>query len=417
MNHTKERRVFWTTEEWRTYALAIASAFQGGELPKTIPMTILQAAMQTFPEDRRRPVDSTSNAKYRPKLLEILNAETPPPAPAETIEHTPEPEAPAPGAIEDTGEKKQKRAKVFWRTEEYLSLARELYRLNPHDTYLKSETLASLTTAALWEAQRILPQERRRHLHQVSNVRPGLLEAFKTVRAELEVEKSVRDAAQAEAEADARALAEKRQHIIDHPEAYSAPLGTATRGATEPPQPEPGQPNVHEIALRVLVDMLVPALAERLVPELAKRINALGAAPAPVASPVPAAPVVEDPLEHGPPPGWEPPGLTMPATTTKVERKTLIGILGLKPVHLQEVRAAFPMFEFITDNGTHSTRTLKAMQSCERILSVNTTVDSMGQITDKMLAKHFGDRYVRVQGGMSMAKRQIQIWIQAGVLK
>jgi predicted ATP-binding protein involved in virulence len=84
---------------------------------------------------------------------------------------------------------------------------------------------------------------------------------------------------------------------------------------------------------------------------------------------------------------------------------------------MQELQKAFPKIEFITSQGHHSTKTITSLQSCERVISVNTDSNSMNQLTDKMLAKHFEDRYLRINGGMSSVKRQVQMWIHAGVLK
>ena len=317
----------------------------------------------------------------------------------------------------------QSSGKIFWSKDEYIALARELHRASPSSNYHRSETLAGLSVAELREAERnVLPADRR--LETISTVRPRLVEAFKTIQDEL-----VQDEMRAQEEVRERAhnfleaiysQAEPKPEPKPEPEPVAVPVAQ--------PAPVAEAYNPHEIALKLLVEMLVSSLAARIAPELTKLLPAMAALVAPLApvaatqpfvarqAPAPEAAPMEDPLEHQPPSDWKPPEFTLPSTL-KAPRLPMIGILGLKPVQVQELRDAFPVLEFVSQEGTHSNKTLASLQSAVRVISVNTSSNSMNQLTDKMLAQHFKDRYVRAQGGMSSVKRQIQIWIQAGALQ
>jgi hypothetical protein len=407
--------VIWTEEEWRAVAVALMRnpLYKNG-LPEMIGQDDLRRAMKVLPEHRHRTVFTNANVVYRKGLNKAFEQ-------IRAVMDTPKAQA------DDDRE-----TRIRWRGDEYLTLARELYRMSPSANYHLSTTLAGLTAAEIVEAQRnVLPADRRRTIYALTKIRPALIEAFKTVRAEIE-----------DAETHAtQALQQFRQPEPAKADPAPAPVVEAAVPAPAPePTPEPApvpvlaptaQPefNAHELALKVLCEMLAPALVDRLVPELAKRITALAPA-APAATPIapaaktfvppsaklPPEPEGEDPLEYGPPPGWQPPEFTYPADPPP-PKLPLIGIIGVRPVQVQELKKAFPNIEFMTTEGHHSSKTLNHMQSAERVISVNCDNNSMNQLTDKMLAKHFNDRYVRINGGLSSVKRQIQVWISAGVLK
>ena len=81
--------------------------------------------------------------------------------------------------------KVSKNPKVFWKPEEYLVIAREILRLNPHGGHLQSTTMAPLTAADMNAGQLALPSHRRRPAFIfVKPLREPMLKAFYAISKE-----------------------------------------------------------------------------------------------------------------------------------------------------------------------------------------------------------------------------------------
>ncbi len=93
-------------------------------------------------------------------------------------------------------------------------------------------------------------------------------------------------------------------------------------------------------------------------------------------------------------------------------RKKIIGIVGPLPIQANDIAAAFPQFEFLCVDGSQASQYITSMLvSATRVIGMT---KFMRHSIDGALFKRFGQRYVRVTGGVSMIKRQISLWVSSG---
>jgi DNA-binding transcriptional MerR regulator len=373
----------WTPEEWQDVALRLLKVN-----PTYLhdPRPIFHAAevreaMAGLPPERRRPVATAGMANMRPGFMRAyagiratlgdtqLKIAAPQDAPAPVAAAAP-PAEPSPAAGNWRHNKR-----VKWTPAEFLIIAKYLRQRYPNASYIHSTTAAGLTIAEIREAMyAALPAARQRPLKTMNApLRAYFVAAFKAAKME--------QFRQAERE-------EREQKI-------------ANKAAKELAAPPPEAPRAHTIdTLGHLVKPIIDLLAGELLAQLGPRIEALIAS----ALAVPQSP------QHGSG------ALTLvPATpyTPPKPRKKIIGVIGPLPVQEQELIKSFPQFEIIAMTCDNINAGVSAMRSAARVIGMTSF---MNHSSDGVLAKTFKDKYVRVTGGVTAIKRQIEVWIASGAL-
>jgi hypothetical protein len=311
------------------------------------------------------PVESVQVAALEP--VPEPTPPLPPPAPAALAGNTPDPapvvpsvatpkEKPAGATFSRVGEQR-----IFWSTAEWVEIALEIDRLHPHSKYIERNTTGALTVQDIMQAQRVLPQERRRQLRTalMDKLRVCLLDAFKEVKR-------------------MRAEASKAQHA----QAVQA-FEERRAAAAEPP------PNPWETALRPLVELVVRELGAQLVPMIVQALassqaQAAGAPPAHVSN------VASLPGSIGRAPEPKP-------------KKMRIGMVSGRSTYADDLDKTFPevKFEYIE---SHNTRMVDSVKNCDRVILL--TRFTSHPMQDR-LKKAVGDRLILVNGSVTDAKRVI----------
>lgn len=286
-------------------------------------------------------------------------------------------------------------SRIFWTRDEWVTVARELHRMYPHQDYQNKDHLAGLNSQDVAFAQRVLPFERqRRHLKVVSfsSLKASLLTAFRDLKA--------LDAA------DAARAAEQAAAAPPTPiEASAEPAQEAAPAAVDP----------YRAVFEPLVVLLVDAIAERLVPLVAEAVveRVMGRLPPSYAPATPVSP--------GPDPA--PASALAQAAQALIEHdreerrpeqrvnKASIGILvNRTDTYRRELAPEFPQIEF---KCIDSAKEVDTVRNCTKVVSMTRFVSHEGE---RKLKNAAGDRFVRCSGAMSELKRMINVWIASGDL-
>lgn len=419
----------WTDAEWDAVAreLLRRQPHYGTDTGMAgLNVKHMMDAQRVLPAARHRTYSSLAVHKYsRPPLLAALARVKASPAPAEPVEQAAvqaEPAAAvelqdahvapaepaelvedAAGEIEPDG-----RPKIFWTREEWLSVARELCRLNPRTNYLAEAGLETITGIDLQEAQRVLPMERQRprtSLGALANALPNLQRAFDRIQLDMET-----------------------QAPAPEPVAPPAPVAAPVN-----PWEAAFKPLVGLLAAE-LVPALIPALTDALVPmiqqavqQAADRAKAQRDLPfvAPQRPPAPVQDAAPQATGHGlgslaamiaaanggvplpntddDEPKSEPP---RPAA------KPVVGVVGPIPAQQRALEDAYPNLKLVFIEDTNqSGKAISALHSCSRVIGMT---KFMQHQLDKPLRTVFGERYSRVTGGVSSIKHQLDVWLATG---
>jgi hypothetical protein len=410
-------QVRWTDAEWEALATALVErdpAYLTDAALNCLATSAIMTAQEALPADRRRSYGSISVFKFvKPPLAAALARIK---ARAEGVDESALPAIPARTYGTDSN-------KIFWNKDEWLAVARELCRLDPHTDYLKPEALEGIDGVALQQAQRVLPAERQRPLiNHPSKFRAYLESAFNRIRQDLRYQ-----APTTEPVVEAAAPAPAPEPVVHV--APSAPVVAAVAAAAPAPAPVAAVPaaNPWEAACRPLVDVLAKELGAGLAAALAPALTqAIAASLMPVIDAAvekmaeklkpprdfpflaPQRPAADKPQEAQPAPA---PGPVAKKVAEVV--KPVIGVVGPLPAQQRVLEAAYPEIDlrFVEKNGNGNAAT--ALQSCTRVIGMTSF---MNHPTDGSLRRFFGERYCRVTGGVSAIKHQIDVWIKTGVI-
>jgi hypothetical protein len=303
------------------------------------------------------PVESVQVAALEP-------VPEPPAPPSPAAEAVPEPavqattsrEKPVGATFSRVGEQR-----IFWSTAEWVEIALEIDRLHPHSRYIERNTTGALTVQDIMQAQRVLPQERRRQLRSalMDKLRACLLDAFKEIR-RMRTEASKAQHAQA-----VQAFEERRAAVVAPP------------------------PNPWETALRPLVELFARELGAQLLPMIVQAL-ASSQVEAPSALPANVTNVASLLGSIGRAPEPKP-------------KKMRIGMVSGRSTYADDLDKTFPevKFEYIE---SHNTRMVDSVKNCDRvILMTRFTSHSM----QDRLKKAVGDRLILINGSVTDAKRVI----------
>lgn len=408
-SRTGERHVQWTDAEWLTVTRELMRLFPELGLPAAaavsdVRLKHMHLAMQALPIQRRRQLAHLTGV--RPRLVQYC---------ARILEETkPQPTRPALGSLPSSVVYRQPDGadngppppgtRIFWRENEWYSLAVELAYKDP--AFL--ETLNHLMPADLLKAQRVLPTNRRRLQTQFNSakIRAELSPAMRRVRAAIEAKRNEEASDQVAAQAEeARRAEQARQaaanaaqaamldQLTQSPDFIAKALGAAEFGPLIGALLTRGAASLQTMLEAALVNAFSsPAVKQAMVVNL-HMDRAEGSAQAFKANPPTAT-------------------ATAPAN---VICKPLVGILGALPQQGQIIAAAYPQLRIkAIDKNLTGTTLRDAVLNCDRLISMTSFIShSMDGIASKAL----GDRYTRVDGGVSSVRRQIDVWLSTGILQ
>lgn len=410
--------VIWTDAEWLTLARTLSRMFPELGLPNPnhlvrVNMRHLMHAQTVFPAQRRR--DLKSVACVRPRLAEVLRVLSADPSATEVP--TPAP-APAPAAAQvtpsalveqvvfrqpDGPDNGKAGAKIFWREPEWDAIAVELAYHNP----ALLENLSTLRPVDVFHAQRVLPTNRRRQQTVFLNatIRADLGPAFRRLRAKIEA------ARREQLEAVAQAAAARADQAAKAQQAAQDAAQDAIKAALLQ------SPDFIAQALSAApIASLFQALTVQLVTQAqgmieSAVINALSSERVKQALTVNVH--VESPAAPGNAPA---PAPTVAANVAaSVVTKPRIGIVGALAQQGHELEKAFPQLRIkVVDKNLHGQSLREAVHGCDKVIAMTGFINHG---VDGVCSKVLGDRYTRVDGGVSAVRRQIDVWIASGVIK
>lgn len=310
-------------------------------------------------------------------------------------------------------EKKVKKTKVFWRSSEWLDIAREMHRQNPHGGFFES-TFAKIDLPAVRAAQRnVLPLERRKLLTGSAYLQAPLVEAFATLKREVEAEQ-----VQAKLNPPAQTPFDIEDEETKLPEGFHAiPV------LNSPPQSqmaEKGDFNTRLAqAATPLINLFVGELAKALAPELAKAfapmvqtfMDGLKTAVTPTivhqTIQTQAAPVqAPSALFLATPPNKEAVAAMFPAPAEK-PKKPKIAVLGPFGKDRDMLERAFPDYRLVFIEHSHGIKEAgrdAVLFVCSYFAMTENNKGLIKSSIDKEKTRY-------VDGGANTIKRQIQMWI------
>jgi hypothetical protein len=392
-NKQHQTKIRWTDDEWKLCALALHTMSPQLNLIEATTerdlagMTLreLNLAASMMQEGRRRSFKWLKGPAARllqeyararrerdpmyfglqAKPADPKPAPEPKPAPAPAPEPTRATPRPAQAASSPVTFSRAGEQRIFWSAAEWVEIALEIDRLHPHSKYAERNTTGALTVTDLMQAQRVLPNDRRRQLRtaNMDKLRGHLLEGFKEVR---------RMKAEAAAAAHAQALQvfeEKRQ------------------AAAEPPPPNPW-----EQALRPLVELVVQQLGNQLVPmivqALAGQVAGSPQAPASPASHIASVTSITA-------------AMTGLAKLDPKPKKLSVGICNNRLTFADELKREFPdiEFTFIENSNPHIAA---SVANCDKVILMTKWTSHTMQ---NRLKRDLKDRLILVNGSTSDIKR------------
>lgn len=410
--------VHWSDMEWLTIARALVRLFPELGLPDVnnvgrVRLRHINHAQNVLPAQRHRNLAALGivHSKLTIAMRTLNGQSAPAERPAETVpaQAAQPPAAPAHAAAAEVLQQVIYRqpdgpangapaSKVFWRESEWYAVAVELAYLNP----ALLESLNDLRPADVFRAQRVLPTNRRRPQTSFLNkhVRSELAPAFRRLRANIEA------ARRAQAEAAAQAVNEQAQQQAKQA-AQAAAEDTIKAALLQSPD------FIAQALSAAPIGAIFQALTAQLVTHAQTMIetaviNALSS------ERVKQALTVNLHLESKDAPTAALPTVTGNAPANVIA-KPRIGIVGALAQQGNEIAAAFPQLRIkIVDKNLAGQSLREAVSGCDRVIAMTGFISHS---TDGVCSKAVGDRYTRVDGGVSAVRRQIEVWIASGIIK
>jgi hypothetical protein len=410
--HTHEH-IKWSESEWIAVAKALARLFPDLGLPSPegvarIKVSHMNQAMQVLPANRRRAlVQAVGVRSQLLRVCRVIAAETarperaaaPPaaasnPVPASVVYRQPDGAddgSPPPGS------------RIFWRDPEWYAVAVELAYKDP--TFL--ETLNHLHAADILRAQRVLPASRRKPLSSLygKHVKQELVPAFRRVRLAIDAaQREQSDAAaaaaarQAENAEQARQGAQEARHQVTRDEMAGSPefiaqaLGKAGLG--------PLLDALVSRAAASMQDMIQAAIIGALSSNAVK--NALVVNLHMTGAETSARSVAANPPR------------VSGSVASNVVVKPKVGIVGALAQQGEIIAAAYPQLRIkAIDKNLGGQQLRDAVSQCDRVIGMT---GFMSHSLDGVCHKAAGERYTRVDGGVSSVRRILDVWLASGAL-
>lgn len=408
---TGETHITWSDAEWLAITRELIRLFPELGLPSPSAVALvrikqMEAAMRVLPVERRRQLVHLTTV--RPRLAsycknitdEVNRKRVQPiagagPLPPSVVYRQPD------GAQAGQPESG---TRIYWRESEWYALAVELVFMD--SSFL--DTLNHLQPADVFRAQRVLPTNRRRPQTsiQAAKIRAELAPAVRRVRAAIDAkrnEEADTRAAEANAEAQraeqARQAAEMtrqdamREELAQSPAFVAKALGAAAFGPLLDALLSRGAASLQTMLENALVnafssDAVKRAMVVNLHMDRAERS-------------------AQEYKAHPPSVGG--------SVAASVVCKPKIGILGALPQQGETIAASYPQLRIKAIDKNLSGQSLReAVSGCDRVIAMTSFIShSMAATVQKTL----GERYTRIDGGVSSVRRQIDIWLSTGALQ
>lgn len=410
---TGEIHVTWSDAEWLTVLRELMRLYPelGLPAPGSVPLIRLKhmaAAMQVLPIQRRRQLAHLTTT--RPRLVQYCklltdgaNGKRDQPMVPITVAALPpsviyrQPDGAQNGPLPHS-------ARIFWRESEWYALAVELVFLDP--SFL--DTLNHLQPADVYRAQRVLPTDRRRSQTSFSTarIRAELAPAIRRVRAAIDAARNAEADNQAAAITAAAQHAEKarqaaetdaqaalRDEMAESPEFVAKALGAAAFGPLLDALLSRGAASLQTMLENALVNAFSSESVKRAMVVNLHMNRAEGATQEYKANPPTVAASV----------------------ASNVVYKPKIGILGALAQQGEAITTSYPQLRIKAIDKNLTGQSLRdAVLGCDRVISMTSFIShSMDAVAHKAL----GDRYTRVDGGVSSVRRQIDTWLSTGALQ
>lgn len=334
-------------------------------------------------------------------------------------------------------DEKKRKQRVDWTASEWLDIAREMRRQNPHVNFFASK-FHNIDLPAIRDAQRnVLEQNRRRTLSATKGMQDPLIKAFAALLAEVNRENSAVKEEEQVAEITVETLPKTPETgeigEAGKPEAVAEQLAVSKVWA-----PATVAENTFNGAIlnaaAPLISLLVseltarlaPTIAQLMLPELLKAINAapkpvidvyshfqapvkpeISAVPShavavPFASSAPAQPAPEAPQKR-------PTAAEIAAfngvTSTK-QKKQKIVLLGPMGTQKTDIMQSYPNYDFVFIEHGHGIK--EAAIGCELFIIYTSHFSAANKAS---VNKYVPNEKIRqVKGSLSSVKNQIQVW-------
>lgn len=403
--------IHWTDIEWLTVARELMRLHPELGLPNpdavgSVRLRHMHAAMQALPVERRRHLVALT--LVRPRLIQcfkqIINGTDAitqrgrtviGPLPPSVIYRQPDG---AQNGAPPSG------TRIYWREPEWYAVAVELAYMDP--SFL--DTLNHLLPSDVYKAQRVLPTNRRRPQTSFNHakIRAELAPAFRRVRAAIDAKRSEEAQQQAAAQAEEAQRAEQarqaaemaaqaalREEMAQSPEFIAKALSAAAFGPLLEALIMRGAASLQGILENALVNAFSSDAVKR-----AMVVNVyMDKAEASAQSSATNAPTVSGNV------------------AANAVYKPKIGILGALAQQGEALATSFPQLRIkVIDKNLTGPTLRDAIAHCDRVISM---CNFISHSMDSTAAKTMGDRYTRVDGGVSAVRRQIDIWLSSGALR
>jgi hypothetical protein len=409
---TGETHITWSDAEWLTVTRELMRQFPEIGLPSPdavgeVRLKHMHSAMSALPIERRRHLVHLTNVRprlvqYCARIVEESNRTrpqaspvTPASLPASVVYRQPDGAQDGPPP---TG------ARIYWRESEWYALAVELAYIDP--SFL--DTLNHLYPADLFRAQRVLPTSRRRPQtsFSITKIRAEMTPAIRRVRVAIDAARHDQVQAELAAQAEETARAEQARQAAEMAaqDAMRAEMAQSPAFIAQA---------LKSAAFGPLVEALMARGAAGLQSMLETALVNAFSSPA-----VKQAMVVNLHMDRADASAQSfkanPPTVTG-ATATNTICKPKIGILGALAQQGDIIAAAYPQLRIKHIDKNLTSHALRdAILNCDRVISMTSFIShSMDAIANKAM----GDRYTRVDGGVSSVRRQIDVWLAAGTLQ
>lgn len=438
-------RIHWSPEEWEAVALELERMIPGVFERRCNGVGIVQvnAAQAILPVHRRRIFGQVVG--FRASILKIwenVQAARKDQAPPAIVDFPSGPVMEPPSRKSDDNsaiataihkafqagptEKKARKTKVYWTPEEWLAIAREMRRQNPHYNFFASK-FNIIDLAGIRDAQReVLPISRRKVLAGQKGLQEPLVNAFKMLLEEVSKENEERKQTVEPAVSD---LLEEVADPIDKiaevvkvadfqtpaPIVSTAPSDFLSR-VTQAAVP------LMDVLVSEVVKRLLPELSAQLMPELTKSISSIvqtamdGLKPAsqPLAAPMtnatPFSVVASQPL---------PAQLSakeisalFPTPEPKPKKKKIV-LVGPTGRQRQDIETSFPQFRFIFIEHGHGIK--EAAVDCELFVVYTSHFNAANKAAVKKYVPH--EKVRQVAGSVSSVKHQIHAWMASNLVQ
>lgn len=264
---------------------------------------------------------------------------------------------------------KQKQHRIFWQKQEWEILARELYRIKPLDSILRSSTLATLDHVDFKKIQEILPHERRRFcVPSLVPIRKNLLPHMRKIREEID----------AEAEAAKIEVSKAIQEEAQTPKISSAPV------------------NSYEAVFATVFAPIVNLIAAEISKAIVGQVQAsLQSQVTQMIADITHTPITNTPVQS----------YTLPVETKVKTKRLKFAVIGAMSVQAQDIQTTYPMIDFLCIESS-AAAVPEAVHSCDKIIGMT---DFMRHGADGIMKLKFGAKYHRTGGSVSAVKRLIKI--------